>query len=158
MMILRSILSKISAFMCSALGLAVCACDSETLVTKKVEETLCMYGMPENYGSMSGTVYGNTGGEKKPLPNVKIYGTGKGLETSLEDGSLFKTGEDGRYFIDIFDGGEYTFTFKDGDGEENGLYETLEVKVDHESGMADERDVTLEIDGTKEAENGENKE
>lgn len=51
-----------------------------------------MYGMPENYGSISGTVYGNTGSEKKPLPNVKIYGTGKGLETSLEDGSLFKTG------------------------------------------------------------------
>ncbi|MCR5123775.1 MAG: hypothetical protein K6B43_01095 [Treponema sp.] len=116
------------------------------------EEILCMYGMPPGYGEISGTVTGNADGKEMPLANVKIYEVGPQASSetihSEDDPCIARTDNFGRYYIDRYEKGEYTFRFEDGDGAENGLFKSKEETISY-NGSDMTHDVSLELDDTQ---------
>ena len=150
----RSFFGKFFSFLCSIFGLQfLVACDDDSRIFKnEVTEEPAMYGMPPNWGYISGVVKGDTNndGKTEPIPNVKFYCENKNLELSVqgtEDGLLGSTSANGEYFVDLWENGEYVFRFEDGDGEKNGSFKSQKKVISWNKGekLANE-DVTLERD------------
>ena len=153
MRIAKSLIAKIFTFFCTLAGIPLifsCGEDGNT-VTKPIEAPV-MYGMPPNYGYISGTVKGDSDGNgtTKPLANVKIYSESENFKHSgmpSEDGLIYQTSGDGRYFIDLWEKGQYTFRFEDGDGIENGSFKTQKKTFSWQEGTElTDQDITLEPD------------
>ncbi|MBQ4379612.1 MAG: hypothetical protein II821_10530 [Treponema sp.] len=143
----RSCLAKILTLVCSFLGIpAFFSCDDEgnsILVRKEELEVPAAYGMPVGFAMISGTVSGDVDGDGavEPLKNIKITSDRENIEMPAGG---YVTAEDGMFRIDVFDTGEYTFTFEDGDGSENGSFKS-QTKTVLNSGSGDiNLDVTLE--------------
>ena len=150
MKIARSFIAKILSLICSLLGIPLLfSCDDDSAVFKTETEEPCLYGMPPNYGQFIGTVSGDVHdtGKKSLLPNVKIYSESENFNKSgtiSEEGYIFKTDGEGRFYIDLWESGDYVFRFEDGDGAENGSFKTLKKTITYTAGTDVHEDITME--------------
>ena len=135
--------------MMTAAGIPVLfSCGADGLFSRE-NAGVSLYGMPPNYGYISGTVRGdvNKDGKMQPLPNVKIYSVNKNTDGSNAEEYMGETTSSGKYYLDLYESGEYTFRFEDGDGEENGLFKPLEKTFIFKGGTRKTgQDVILDAD------------
>lgn len=139
---LRSLSKKLFTFVCSLLGLHFLISCGE----KEDRSNVALYGMPPNYGQITGTIRGdvNDDGTIQPLANVKIYGD-EDKPGSTDEKLILTTHEDGKYWIDLWKNGEYTFRFVDGDGAENGQFKSQTKTFTFKEGTSQRnQDITLE--------------
>ena len=111
-----------------------------------------MYGMPEDLGCITGFVTGDFDGDgiEVPLADVKIYEKISSTSNSQSGTKEYVATTDyaGQYFIERNAKGEYTFSFEDGDGAENGLFKSKEETISY-NGTDMTHDVSLESDDTQ---------
>jgi len=141
---LRSLSKKLFTFVCSLLGLHfLISCGNNDDDRIKL---VSLYGMPGNYGQISGTIRGDVNGDgtTQPLANVKIYGD-EDKPGSTDEKLILTTHEDGHYWISLWKNGEYTFRFVDGDGAENGQFKSQTKTFTFKEGTSQyNQDITLE--------------
>ncbi|MBR4374554.1 MAG: hypothetical protein IKP49_09365 [Treponema sp.] len=153
---IRFLWRKIIALFSSLIGLNILTsckdAPQDATETAKVipEEVPCLYGMPPDYGEITGIVTGDSDGDgiEEPLENVKIYEkvkTNSTSESETEESYLTKTDIGGYFRIDRYDKGEYIFKFVDGDGSENRLFKSKEETISY-NGSDMTHDVSLELD------------
>ena len=105
-----------------------------------------MYGMPPNYKSISGVVYGDTDGDGTEETvngiEVTVTKTDANSETGTET-ETFKTLIGGHYSGGYYGDDPITISFKDVDGEENGSFEEQTITINWEDGNRQTKDIHL---------------
>ena len=151
MKLARSLIAKFFSALCSLFGIPfIFSCGDNGIINKTVTDELGMYGMPPNYGYISGTVKGdiNDDGTATPLANVKIYceNASASFSTTIDEESLvYQTAEEGTYFVELWEDEDYVFRFEDGDGLENGLFKSQTKTFSYKAGNKQSgQDITLE--------------
>ena len=155
---IRFLWRKIIALFSSLIGLNILTsckdAPQDATETAKVipEEVPCLYGMPPDYGEITGIVKGDSDGDgiEEPLADVKIYEKISSTSNSQSGTKEYvaTTDYEGQYFIERNAKGEYTFSFEDGDGSENGLFKSKEETISY-NGSDMTHDVSLELDDTQ---------
>ena len=145
----RSVVGRIISSLLSVLGLQfLLSCDSSFLNEEHFETST--YGMPPNWGYVSGVMKGDTDGDGKtePLPNVKIYCDSGNIERYYSgdgDKEILRTDTNGKFHIDLYKNGDYVFRFEDGDGAENGSFKSQTKTISYKEGdKLTDNDITLE--------------
>ena len=149
MRFVKSVFNRFLGFLCSLFGLPfLYSCDEGLGIF--VTEGVAAYGMPPNWGYISGTVTGDSNGDgtATPLANVKIYADTENTVYSADESGLVSiTNDRGKFHIDLYKEGTYTFRFEDGDGSENGSFKAQEKTISWKnSERLENQDITLERD------------
>lgn len=136
----KSVFTKFIVLLLNTLGLSTfIACDGWI---NDVGGSVCMYGVPGNFFTVTGTITGDTdnNGTKEGVPNLKISvstETSSEIDANSEDKLLDSTttDENGHYSLSWNDMNSknfsFIFTIEDVDGEENGTFETAILNEDY---------------------------
>ena len=104
MRFVKSVFNRFLGFLCSLFGLPfLYSCDEGLGIF--VTEGVAAYGMPPNWGYISGTVTGDSNGDgtATPLANVKIYADSENTVYSADESGLVSiTNDRGKFHIDLY--------------------------------------------------------
>lgn len=80
---------------------------------------VCMYGVPDNFIEIDGTVYGDIDGDGKeePVPDIKV-------SSPSQNNEVFTNSEGHFYYSSVSYDDSLTLIFTDTDGKENGDFKT----------------------------------